>query len=402
MNNQLFSISKRALQTPPSPIRKLVPFADEAKRQGVRVYHLNIGQPDIKSPEQFVKALKTYPEKIVSYENSLGNSELRQALARYYQSNKIRVKVENIIVTTGASEAITFALLAVCNPADECLVFEPFYANYLGFARMAGITLKAVRTQAENGFHLPEERRIEKVISNKTRALIIINPNNPTGTVYSKTELNSINKIARRHNLFIISDETYREFVYDSAKHYSFLTLGKNSQHIILVDSLSKRYSLCGARIGCLVSFNDRILEAATKFAQARLAAPTIAQYAAVQALKTPNSYFAKVNKEYKKRRDVLINALLSIPGVLIKKPEGAFYTIAKLPVQDAEKFAKWLLTDFRYENATIMVAPANGFYLSKNLGKDEVRIAYVLNVKHLTKAISILKKALAVYPNSA
>lgn len=395
---QKLTTSSRAIATPPSPIRKLVPLAEAAKRQGVKVYHLNIGQPDIKSPQRFLNALKAYPDKIVAYENSLGNPDLRQALAKYYRSHKIDLSLENIIVTTGASEAIIFALLAVCDSEDECLVFEPFYANYLSFASMAGITLKAISTQAKNGFRLPQEKTIEQKISKKTRALVIINPNNPTGTVYSKKELLTIDKLARHYNLFIIADETYREFVYDSKNHHSLLTIRRNPKNVILVDSLSKRFSLCGARIGCLVSFNQQILEAATKFAQARLSSPTIAQYAATQALKTPKTYFSRVNREYQARRDVLIQELQKIPGIFVMKPKGAFYTVVKLPVKNAEDFARWLLTDFRYQNTTLMLAPAKGFYLSRNLGKNEVRIAYVLNPRALKKATSLLKKALEIY----
>lgn len=395
-------ISNRGLNTPPSPIRHLVPFAEAAKKLGVKVFHLNIGQPDIKSPSRFLNALKTYPDAIVAYENSLGNLKLRESLAKYYRKNGIPVSFENIIVTTGGSEAIIFALLVSCDPGDECLVFEPFYANYLGFATMAGAKLKAIPTSPKTGFHLPNISQITRHIGNQTRALVIINPNNPTGTVYGKKELKLINKIAREFNLTIISDETYREFVYDGAKHYSFLSLGKKPQNVILVDSLSKRMSLCGARVGCLVTFNQEVLESVTKFAQTRLSSPSVEQHAAVEALKTPKAYYAKVNKEYKKRRDTIIGELSTIPGVFVRKPEGAFYCVARLPVVDTEEFSKWLLTDFRYRNSTVMLAPAAGFYLSKNLGLNEVRIAYVLNAKDLKKAMTILRKALATYPHKS
>lgn len=392
------NVSKRARKTPPSPIRKLVPFAIQAKKQGVNVYHLNIGQPDIKSPPRYLKALKTYPEKTIAYENSLGNPDLRQALADYYLNYNIKVSSENIIVTTGGSEAIVFALLATCDPGDQCLILEPFYANYLGFAHMANVNLKPIPTSSENNFHLPLNKTIKQAITKQTKAIIVVNPNNPTGTVYTKKELLLINKIARQHKLFIIADETYREFVYGKKKHHSLLSLSRDQQHLILVDSLSKRYSLCGARVGCLVSTNKDILNVAGKFAQARLSAPSVAQYAARQALKTPISYFQKIKKEYQKRRDVLFNGLNTIPGVKVKKPEGAFYLIAELPVDNAEEFAAWLLTHFRYNNATVMVAPAAGFYISKGLGTKKVRIAYVLNSKDLFYSIVILRTAIAKY----
>lgn len=395
---QNFLVSKRAINTPPSPIRKLVPFAEQVKNKGVKIYHLNIGQPDIKSPTRYLKALKSFPSDIIAYENSLGNPELRKGLARYYMSYNIPVKDENIIITTGGSEAIIFALLAVCDPSDECLVSEPFYANYQGFASMSNIILVAIKTYSKDGFQLPSMQEIEKKITKKTRSIIICNPNNPTGTVYSKKALSAVFKLAKKRNLFIISDETYREFVYDDTKHHSLLTFSNKPQHVILVDSFSKRYSLCGARLGSLVSYNKKVIESVTKFAQARLAAPTVEQFAALEALKTPTSHLNKTIKEFKKRRDVLFKGLTKIPGILVHKPEGAFYMTVTLPVKNAEHFAKWLLTDFRLKNETVMLAPASGFYLSKNMGENQVRIAYVLNTKDLKKSVMILKRGLEIY----
>lgn len=393
-------ISNRAQKTPASPIRKLVPWADKAKKQGVKIYHLNIGQPDIPSPESYLKSLKSFPEKTIAYENSLGSSELRSALNKYYQSVKIKVSPDEIIITTGGSEAILFALLSICDPRDECLVFEPFYANYSGFASMAGVNLKAVPSYPRTGFHLPEKTAIVSKITPRTRALILTNPNNPTGTVYTKKELLSLLEIARRFKLFIISDETYREFVYDHAKHYSLLALSNNPNNIILVDSLSKRLSLCGARLGCLVSKNPKILEAVSKFAQARLASPTVSQYAAAKTLESSTSFIIKLTLEFKSRRDAVINELKTIKGLEVYNPEGAFYCIVGLPLKDAEAFCRWLLTDFRQANATVMLAPASGFYLDKHLGKNQVRLAFVLNSPSLIRAVAILKKALDTYPD--
>lgn len=391
-------ISKRALKVPSSPIRKLVPFADEAKKQGVKVYHLNIGQPDIKSAEKYLQALRNYREKIVAYEHSMGNLRLRQTLGNYFDKHQIKVTTEEIIITAGASEALLMALFTVADPGDEVLVIEPFYANYAGFAAMGNIKLKAITTQAENGFHLPKKSAIEKLITKKTKALIVCNPNNPTGTVYSYKELKMLSEVAKKHDLFIISDETYREFVYEKTKHYSFIGLDKLSDNIILVDSFSKRYSLCGARLGCLVSKNKSVIESVLKMAQTRLAVSTTAQSAAIGALKTSQKYFTEAKNEYKTRRDQVINSLQNVPGVVILKPEGAFYATVKLPVDSAEKFSKWLLTDFRYNNETIMVAPAEGFYLTPGLGKKQIRIAYVIGVEKIKKAMKLLVKALKEY----
>lgn len=393
-----FNISQRGSSCPASPIRKLVPYAEQAKKAGVKVYHLNIGQPDIESPAKYLLGLKTFPEKIVAYENSLGNLKLRQALTKYYQKLGIKAGVEEIIITSGGSEAILFSFLAVMDPGDNCLVTEPFYANYAGFAAMAGIKLKPVTTKAETGFHLPRAKEIEKVIDQQTRAIIICNPNNPTGTVYSKEELMMIAKLAEKHKLFILADETYREFVYGKANHLSCLKLGNRPQNVILVDSFSKRYSLCGARLGCLVSFNKKVLEGVTKFCQARLAASTTSQYAAIKILSNSNAYLNKAIQKYQERRNAMIKALQQIPGVMVKTPEGAFYAMVKLPVKNTEDFCRWLLTDFRYQKATVMLAPAAGFYLSKNLGKDEVRVAYVINRHDLKQAMVILKKSLEKY----
>jgi aspartate aminotransferase len=395
------NISIRAQNTPPSPIRKLAPLAESAKRKGVKIYHLNIGQPDIKSPKKFIRALKNYPEDIITYEQSPGNSKLRQSLSEYYKNHNILVAPEDVIITVGGSEAIFFSLLTVCDPGDECLLFEPTYANYFSFAEMAGIKIKAVSTESKDGFHLPGEIQIKKQITKKTRVLVICNPNNPTGTVLTMSELQIIDKLAKKHNLFILSDETYREFVYDNTKHHSLLNISDNPQHVILVDSFSKRYSLCGARLGSLVSYNKKIIDSVTKFAQARLSAPTVEQFAALEALKTPATYLNKTINEFNKRRDALYNGLTSIPGIFVHKPEGAFYMTVTLPVKNAEHFAKWLLTDFRLKNQTVMLAPASGFYFSKNMGKNQVRIAYVLNTADLKKAVTILQQALELYKSS-
>jgi len=400
--NPALQVSKRASLTPPSPIRKLVPLADRAKSQGVKIFYLNIGQPDIKSPPSFLKAVREFRHPVVAYENSQGNPLLREELVKYYKRNGISLKSKEIIVTTGGSEAILFALMAVCDPGDQCLIPEPCYANYMGFASMAGVTLVPIPTDPKNGFHLPDMHVWEKARTEKTRALVVVNPNNPTGTVYDKRELAMLDQFARSHKLFVISDETYREMVYDGAVHHSFLNFGSPSQHVILVDSLSKRYSLCGARIGCLVAHNKSVLESVTKFCQARLAAPTIEQEAAIAAVKSPKRDIEKIRSEFMKRRDTVISSLQNIPGVFVRKPEGAFYCVAKLPVNDAEAFSSWLLTDFRDRGQTLMLAPANGFYLTQNGGLDEVRIAYVLKSEDLKRSMALLKTALAVYPKKS
>jgi len=396
--NPSFEVSKRAILTPPSPIRKLVPLADKAKKQGVKIFHLNIGQPDIKSPPAFLKAVRGFRHPVVAYENSLGNPLLREELVKYYKRNGILVQSQEIIITTGGSEAILFALMAVCDPGDQCLIPEPCYANYMGFASMTGVTLIPIPTDPKNGFHLPDLHVWEKAITEKTRALVVVNPNNPTGTVYDKRELLMLDQFARAHKLCVISDETYREMVYDGAVHHSFLNFAAKPQHVILVDSLSKRYSLCGARIGCLVTHNRSVLESVTKFCQARLASPTIEQEAAIAAVKSPKRDIEKIRSEFMKRRDTVMSSLQNIPGVFVRKPEGAFYCVAELPVDDAEAFSSWLLTDFRDRGQTLMLAPANGFYLTQNGGRDEVRIAYVLKSEDLKRSMAILKMALSVY----
>jgi aspartate aminotransferase len=391
-------LSQRAEHCPASPIRKLVPLADKAKAAGVKIYHLNIGQPDINSPTSYLAGLKSFPEKIVAYENSLGNPQLRQRLAEYYQKLGLKLKADNILVTAGASEAIIFSLMATADPGDNCLVIEPFYANYLGFSQMAGIKLKPITSRVETGFHLPPARTIEKAIDKKTKAIIVCNPNNPTGTVYRPEELNLIMSLAKKHNLFIIADETYREFVYAKTKHRSCLKLGQQPKNVILVDSFSKRYSLCGARLGCLASFNQKVIAAVTKFCQARLAVSTVSQYAASKLLKGSQSFIKPKIREYQLRRDLVIEALEKMKGVTVRKPEGAFYAMVKLPVRDSEAFCRWLLTKFRYKKATVMLAPGSGFYLSKNLGRDEVRLAYVINRQELKQAMIILDQALKEY----
>lgn len=391
-------ISKRASQLPASPIRKLVPFADEAKKNGVKIYHLNIGQPDIESPDKYLKALRQFKEKTIAYEDSRGNAVLRQGLVEFYANYKIKIKPDEVMITQGASEALVFSLLAVADTDDEVLVIEPFYANYAGFAGMGNIKLKPITTKAETGFHLPKRKKIEKLITKKTKAIIICNPNNPTGTVYSFKELEMIVKLAKKYSLWVIGDETYREFVYEKTKHYSLMGFNQISQQLIMVDSFSKRYSLCGARLGCLVSKNKKIIEVGLKMAQARLSVSTTAQVAGIEALKVSQKYLQTINREYRLRRDEVVKALVNEPGVTLEKPEGAFYITVKLPVRNTEKFAKWLLTDFRYNNETVMVAPAEGFYLTPGLGKQEIRIAYVLNRRKLKKAMNILLIALKEY----
>ena len=391
-------VSKRAVNLPASPIRKLVPYADEAKKNGVKIYHLNIGQPDIESPDKYLKALRQFKEKTIAYEDSRGNAVLRQGLVEFYANYKIKIKPDEVMITQGASEALVFSLLAVADTDDEVLVIEPFYANYAGFAGMGNIKLKPITTKAETGFHLPKRKKIEKLITKKTKAIIICNPNNPTGTVYSFKELEMIVKLAKKYSLWVIGDETYREFVYEKTKHYSLMGFNQISQQLIMVDSFSKRYSLCGARLGCLVSKNKKIIEVGLKMAQARLSVSTTAQVAGIEALKVSQKYLQTINREYRLRRDEVVKALVNEPGVTLEKPEGAFYITVKLPVRNTEKFAKWLLTDFRYNNETVMVAPAEGFYLTPGLGKQEIRIAYVLNRRKLKKAMNILLIALKEY----
>lgn len=384
---------------PASPIRKLVPFAEAAKKKGRKVYHLNIGQPDIPTPQVALDAIRNIDLKVVEYSHSAGFESYRRKLAAYYQQHGLDINHEEIIITTGGSEALLFAFNSCLDPGDEVIIPEPFYANYNSFAISAGVTVKPITSTIENNFGLPAMEEFEKLITPKTKGIVICNPNNPTGYLYSKEEMLQLGEIAKKHDLFIFSDEVYREFCYDGEKHFSALELKGLEEHVILTDSVSKRYSECGVRIGALVSKNKEFMATAMKFAQARLSPPTFGQIAGEASLETPKSYFDEVYNEYIERRNYTVEALNAIPGVFTPKPKGAFYTVVRLPVDDAEKFCQWLLEDFEYQNQTVMMAPANGFYATPGLGQDEVRIAYVLKIEELKKAMEVLRVALEQYP---
>ena len=392
-------ISNKGIAMPESPIRKLVPFAETAKKSGKKVYHLNIGQPDIKTPEVALEAIHNFQNKVVEYSHSAGFESYRKGLANYYQNLGIDVNQEEVIVTTGGSEALLFALNSCLDNGDEIIIPEPFYANYNGFSTSAGVKVKPIATSINDGFALPAIEEFEKLITPETKAILICNPGNPTGYLYSKEELETLRDIVIKHDLFLIADEVYREFAYDGHIHYSVLNIEGLDQHAIVIDSTSKRYSMCGIRVGCIVSKNKELMSTAMKFAQARLSPPTFGQIAGEAALKTDPSYFKEVSAEYISRRDVLVEGLNKIEGVLCPKPTGAFYAIAQLPVDDADKFAQWMLEDFELNGETIMVAPAAGFYSTPNTGTNQVRIAYVLNKESLQKSIDILAAALKVYP---
>jgi len=390
-------ISQKGQNMPQSPIRKLVPFAEAAKKKGNKVIHLNIGQPDIETPELALNAIKNYNEKVVAYSHSAGNESYRIALAEYYQKCGLDVKSEHILVTTGGSEAITMTLNSIMDDGDEVIIPEPFYANYNGFSISAGVQVEPITSSINDGFALPSIEEFEKKITSKTKAIIICNPGNPTGYLYSKEELEQLAAIVKKHDLFLIADEVYREFAYDGLKHHSILELGID-ENAIVIDSTSKRYSMCGARVGCLITKNADVYSTCLKFAQARLSPPSFGQIAGEAALGTGPEYFESVIGEYLERRDVLVEGLNSIEGVVCPKPKGAFYCIAELPVENAEDFAQWILEDFSYLGETLMVAPAQGFYSTPNIGKKQVRLAYVLNVEELKKAVAILKEALLAY----
>jgi len=394
------SPSFRSQNTPFSPIRKFVPLLEKVKKEGVKVYELHIGQPDLETPLQIRKKIKGFSEERLSYTPSPGTSRLRKAWQKYYQTMGLSLDVSEIIATIGGSEAIFFAFSAVCDAGEELIVFEPFYTTYNSYAAMTDIKLKPVTTKAETGFHLPDRKEIEKRVSKKTRGIIVCNPNNPTGTVYSKKELRMVTDIARKNNLFIISDETYRGFVYDGEEHCSIMEVPGAKSRAILLDSVSKGFSACGARIGCLVSKNKEIITAVTKFSQARLSLPMVEQEAVVPLLENPKKYIQKIVPEYRKRRDAAFKGLKEIPGIECLKPKGAFYVIVGLPVKDAEHFVKWMLTEFRLKGETVMLSPASGFYATPKLGKNEVRVAFVLSPKKITKAMKILKRALEEYQN--
>ncbi len=392
-------ISRKATTMPESPIRKLVPYAEKAKKAGRHVYHLNIGQPDIESPKMAIDAIKNIDLKVIEYSHSAGFESYRVKLAKKYSAQGIHVTSDDILITTGGSEALLFGLMTACEPEDEIIIPEPFYANYNGFATSAGLNVVPVSANIENGFALPPIEEIERKISGKTKAIVICNPGNPTGYVYSEEELLKLREIVLKHDLFLFADEVYREFCYDGTKAISVMQLDGLDNNVIMIDSVSKRYSMCGSRIGALVSKNKDVMSAALKFGQARLSPPTVDQIAAEAALDTPQSYFDEVQKEYVERRNIMVDGLNSIPGVFCPKPKGAFYCVARFPVENAEEFCQWLLEDYSYEGQTVMMAPANGFYSSKNLGIQEARIAYVLNKESLIKSLEVLKEALLVYP---
>ncbi|WP_299683855.1 pyridoxal phosphate-dependent aminotransferase [uncultured Dokdonia sp.] len=392
------AISNKGQIMPQSPIRKLVPYAEAAKARGVQIHHLNIGQPDIKTPQVALDAVKSNAIEVLAYSHSAGFASYREKLAAYYNKNGITVDAEDIIVTTGGSEALLFAMGSVTDPGDQIIIPEPFYANYNGFATASGVDVVPVISNLDSGFALPPIADFEKLITSKTKAIVICNPGNPTGYLYSEEEIKQLAALVKKHDLFLIADEVYREFAYDGLKHHSVMTQRDIDAHTIMIDSVSKRYSMCGARIGCIVSRNKELISTAMKFAQARLSPPTFAQLASEAALETPTSYFTDVIDEYVSRRNTLVEGLETIPGVKVAKPKGAFYCIAELPVQNADTFAQWLLETFQLDGKTIMVAPAAGFYSSEGVGLNQVRIAYVLEENLLKEAVEILREALQQY----
>jgi aspartate aminotransferase len=383
---------------PESPIRKLVPFAETAKKRGTEVIHLNIGQPDIVTPQVALDAIHNSTIDVLEYSHSAGFESYRKGLVKYYSSVNINVDHNEIIVTTGGSEALLFGFLSCFNPGDEVIIPEPFYANYNGFATASGVKVVPVTASITNGFALPPVSELEKIITDKTKGILICNPSNPTGYLYTKEELEVIRDLVAKHDLFLFADEVYREFVYDDKEHYSVMNLEGIDQNTILVDSVSKRYSMCGARIGAIISKNKEVMATAMKFAQARLSPPTFAQIASEAALNTPQSYFDEVKEEYVERRDILVTALNKLEGVLCPSPSGAFYCVAQLPVEDADHFCEWILSDFEYNGKTVMMAPASGFYSTPGHGKNEVRLAYVLKKELLLEAVAILEAALIAY----
>ncbi len=391
-------ISEKGKTLPASPIRKLVPYANQAKSRGIKVYHLNIGQPDIETPSIALEAVRNMRLNVIEYTPSDGNNTLKTKLC-YYRHLGISINEEDVLITTGGSEAILFAFLSTLNEGDEIIIPEPFYANYTAFALMAGATVKTVTSTIENNFALPPVSEIEKKITPKTKGIVIINPNNPTGYLYSKEELEALAKIVKKHDIYLYSDEVYRRYCYDGLQHHSVMNLQGIEQNTILFDSMSKRYSECGIRVGALITRNKNVLAAALKFGMARLCPPALGQIAAEASLDTTDEYFARVHREYVERRDFMVEALNKIPGVICPLPKGAFYSIVRLPVDDADKFCQWLLEEFEYNHQTVMLAPASGFYHTPGLGKNEVRIAYVLKKSELKKAIETLAVALNEYP---
>jgi len=393
------SISHKASTMPASPIRKLVPFAEAAKKRGTKIYHLNIGQPDIETPASFLNAVKNADLKIVEYSHSAGNESYRKKLCNYYKEYNINIDQNDVIITCGGSEAIEIALLTCFNPGDEIIIPEPFYANYNGFSKAADVTVKPIRSFIDSGFALPPIAEFEKQITPKTKGIMICNPGNPTGYLYTKAELEALRDLVKKHDLFLLSDEVYREFCYDGKEYVSVMHLEGIENNVVLLDSISKRYSACGARIGAMISKNKEIMTAALKFAQARLSPPSYGQIGAEAALDTPKSYFEGVKKEYVARRDFVIDSLNKIKGVFCPKPSGAFYCIAKLPIDNADTFCQWLLEEFSHNSQTVMLAPATGFYSTPGAGFNEVRIAYVLKTEDLKAAMTCLEEALKIYP---
>ena len=383
---------------PESPIRKLVPFAEDAKKRGTKVFHLNIGQPDVKTPQIALDAVKNNELETLAYARSEGSESYREKLVSYYKKHNVLVSSNDIVITTGGSEALLFTIGSIADPGDEIIIPEPFYANYNGFSTASGVKIVPVISKIEDNFALPKIEDFEKLITKKTKAILICNPGNPTGYLYSKEEIEKLKKIVLKYDLFLIADEVYREFTYDDLKHTSVMSLDGLEQHSIVIDSVSKRYSMCGARIGCIVSKNKAFINTSIKFAQARLSPPTYALIASEAALDTPQSYFDQVKEEYIERRNTLIRELQKIKGVKVANPKGAFYCVAELPVKDSDHFAQWILEKFNYNNETVMIAPASGFYSTKGEGKNQVRIAYVLNKSNLIKAVHILAKALEKY----
>jgi aspartate aminotransferase len=394
----MLQISKRGIEMPASPIRKLVPFAEAAKKRGTKVYHLNIGQPDIETPKMVLDAVRHSDFKVLEYSHSAGNESYRKKLVGYYKSVGVDVNEKQIIITTGGSEAILFGFMACLDAGDEVIIPEPFYANYNGFAVEAGVTVVPITSYIENGFALPPIEDIEAKITPRTKAIVICNPNNPTGYLYSAAEMEQLKNIILKHNLYLFSDEAYREFCYEGTQ-ISALHLTGVDDHVVIMDTISKRYSACGGRIGAFITKNQALLDATMKFAQARLSPPSFAQIAGEAAIDLPANYFDDTKAEYKSRRDLIVTRLNAMEGVFCPNPGGAFYAMAKLPIDDADKFCQWLLEDFAFENQTVMLAPATGFYGTPGLGKQEVRLAYVLNLEDINKAMDCLEAALKVYP---
>ncbi len=393
-------ISAKGRNMPESPIRKLVPYAEEAKKRGTRVYHLNIGQPDIKTPQVALDAVKNNSIEVLAYARSEGSEAYRKKLASYYRRHQIEVSESDIIVTTGGSEALLFALGSITDFGDQIIIPEPFYANYNGFSVANGIEVVPIESRIENDFALPPIEAFEEKITEKTRAILICNPGNPTGYLYSESEITKLKNLVLKHDLFLIADEVYREFVYDGVRHHSVMSQVGLDKHAIMIDSVSKRYSMCGARIGCVVSRNPEVIQTALKYAQARLSSPTFALMASEAALETPQSYFDDVIHEYDERRNILVNALKKIENVKVSSPKGAFYCMAELPVEDADDFAQWMLEKFEDKGETVMVAPASGFYSTPGSGKNQIRIAYVLKKESLLRSVELLSMALDQYPN--